>query len=123
MGINACNRIYFCKHVINLVFCINHAIVCITFLIGINCDFVLQPNANTLNCNFCNVNCIETGLYPPKFNCPFCAQYLYSTFQKYDLLRLQIDGLTNNKTKNAFHKETVILNHIRGDPMRYNLRN
>ena len=39
----------------------------------------------------------------------FCAQHLYITFPKYDLLRLYItDCLTNNKTKSARHNETVI---------------
>ena len=34
-----------------------------------------------------------------------------------------IDCLTTNDTKNALHKETVILNYIGGDPISYNLSN
>ena len=34
-----------------------------------------------------------------------------------------IDCLTTNLTKNAFHKETVILNYIGDDPISYSLSN
>ena len=34
-----------------------------------------------------------------------------------------IDRLTNDKTKNALHKETVILNYIAYDPISNDLRN
>ena len=34
-----------------------------------------------------------------------------------------IDRLTNDKTKNTFHNETVILNYIGGDPISHSLSN
>ena len=61
--------------------------------------------------------------FPPKFYRPFRAQHLYSTFPIYYLLRLTTDCLITDKTKNALHNETVILNDIGGVPISHSLGN
>ena len=56
----------------------------------------------------------------------FIAYFVHSTFtvrSKIWFTPATIDRLTNGKTKNALHKETVILNYIGCDPISHGLRN
>ena len=42
---------------------------------------------------------------------------------KMQFTQTTVDCLTKNKTKNGLHKETVILNYIRSDPICFSLSN
>ena len=63
------------------------------------------------------------GEFPPTFYRPFCPQHLYSTFPKYDLLRLQLTVSPPTELRMLSHNETVILSYICGDPISYSLSN
>ena len=66
---------------------------------------------------------LQVIIHPSKLYRLFRSQQLYDSFPKILFTQTTINGLTNNKTKNALHNETVILNYIGGDPNNHNLRN
>ena len=65
----------------------------------------------------------ENLWYPGKillsFSCTAPLQYV----PKIQFTQATTDRLTNNKTKNALHNETVILNYICCDPISHGLSN
>ena len=60
---------------------------------------------------------------PAKILSPFLHTAPLQYAPKIRFTQATIDCLTTNKTKNALHKETIILNHIGGDPISYSLSN
>ena len=56
-------------------------------------------------------------IYPAKILPPFLPKAPLQYVPKIRFTQATIDCLTANKTKNALHKETVILNHIGGDQL------
>ena len=60
---------------------------------------------------------------PAKILSPFLPTAPLQFVPKIQFIQATIDGLTNNKTKNALHKEPVILNHFGGDPISHSLSN
>ena len=63
------------------------------------------------------------SLIPAKILTPFLPIAPLQYVPKILFTHATIDCLTTNKTKNALHKETVILNYIGGDPISHGLSN
>ena len=76
-------------------------------------DFLRNPEHFT---------CITIQL-PAKILSPFLPTALLQYVPKIRFTQATIDCLTTNKTMNALHNETVILNYIGGDPISHGLRN
>ena len=55
--------------------------------------------------------------YPAKISSPFLPTAPLQYVTKIQFTQATIDCLTTNKTKNVLFNETVILNHIGGDPI------
>ena len=60
---------------------------------------------------------------PAKILSPFLSTTPLQYVLKILFTQATVDGLINNKTKNALHDETVILNHIGGYPNSHDLSN
>ena len=58
---------------------------------------------------------------PAKILSPFLSRASLQYVPKILFTQATIDCLINNKTENALHKETVILNYIGGDPISHGL--
>ena len=54
---------------------------------------------------------------------PFSCTAPFQYVPKILFTKATLDCLTNNKTENARHNETVILNNIDGDPISHSLSN
>ena len=59
----------------------------------------------------------------PNFVLPFSCTAPLKYIPKVIFTQATTDCLTTNKTKNALHNETVILNYIGGDPISRSLSN
>ena len=60
---------------------------------------------------------------PGKIYSPFLPTAPLQYVPKIRVTQATIDCLINNKTKNALHVETIILNYIGGDPISHGLSN
>ena len=69
------------------------------------------------------LKCDVSEKLPVKMLSPFLSTAPLQYVPKIQFTQATIDCLINNKTENALHNDTVILNYIGGDPIIHGLSN